>query len=106
MRFNLFVSRYVKDNGLSVIRSERIDVDAAGTPKIPLSLTMQDQQVLTPYKLVNDRLRGRRAILRTADNKRHARLLSQRDPNLLLAEIREYEAMPEVICVAYAGEDR
>lgn len=106
MRFILFVSRYTKDSGLTVIRSERIDTDSTGAPEIPLTQEMQDQQVLTPYKLVNDRLRGRRAIIRTTEGDRHTRLLTQRDPDRLTAEIREYAEMAEVACVAYAGEDR
>lgn len=106
MRFRLFTFRYQRDDGATVVRAQRLDTDSNGAALIDPSQRMLDQQVLTPYKLVNDRLSGRRAIVRLSNNTRHPRLLVNRDPALLLDEIREYEARPEVSCLAYAGEDQ
>lgn len=105
MRFRLFTFRYQKDNGQVVVRSERLDTDNSGAALIEPSQRMRDQQVLTPYKLINNRLMGRRAIVRLPNNTRVPRLLVNRDPALLLDELREYESRPESACVAYAGED-
>lgn len=105
MRFRLFTFRYQKDSGGIVVRSERLDTDSGGVALLEPSQRMRDQQILTPYKLINNRLMGRRAIVRFSTNTRASRLLVNRDPALLLDELREYESRPESVCIAYAGED-
>lgn len=105
MRFQLFVSRYQNNRGQDVIRSQRVELSPTGDPPLPYSATMGDRQVLTPYKIMEDRLRGRQALIRLTTNTVIRRLLFHRDPDLLLGEIREYRTMAGVGCVAYRGED-